>query len=122
MVQGRNLQINVSHNKRNNRLGGRCIKGCKFKICTSWDSRREVFVVKSVNNHTCHRNMMVNRQLKAQWIGMQFLPIFKSKPHWPAKEIIDVVKVCSLLSSISISFIFMVQLIDRKHISNHTVF
>lgn len=73
-AQGRNLKFSVSDNNRNKRLGAICVEGCKFKIYASWDSRRETFVVKSINNnHNCQRNMMANRQLKSPWIADQFL-------------------------------------------------
>ncbi|XP_076933282.1 uncharacterized protein LOC143599133 [Bidens hawaiensis] len=36
--------------------------------------------------------MLKNRQLTADFIADQFLPIFKAKPHWSAKDIQDAVK------------------------------
>ncbi|XP_076916986.1 uncharacterized protein LOC143576872 [Bidens hawaiensis] len=36
--------------------------------------------------------MLKNRQLNADFIVDQFLPIFKAKPHWSAKDIQDAVK------------------------------
>ncbi|KAI3807078.1 hypothetical protein L1987_23000 [Smallanthus sonchifolius] len=36
--------------------------------------------------------MLKNRQLNAEFVATQFLPIFKVKPQWPAKEIQDAVK------------------------------
>ncbi|XP_021734705.1 uncharacterized protein LOC110698475 [Chenopodium quinoa] len=36
--------------------------------------------------------MKKNRQLKAKWVAEQFLEVFKTRPHWPAKEIVDCIK------------------------------
>ncbi|XP_074290993.1 uncharacterized protein LOC141617729 [Silene latifolia] len=36
--------------------------------------------------------MESNRQLKSTWLAKQFLDVFKAKPHWPAKDIIDTVR------------------------------
>ncbi|KAL2895892.1 NEDD4-binding protein 2 [Bienertia sinuspersici] len=37
--------------------------------------------------------MESNRQLKASWVAQQFLEVFKSRPHWPVKEIMDTVRL-----------------------------
>ncbi|KAL2944418.1 putative protein FAR1-RELATED SEQUENCE 10 [Bienertia sinuspersici] len=79
---------------RQQRLGVKCNPGCPFRLYCSWDSRRAAFVVKSVEDqHTCVRNMESNRQLKSTWLAKQFLELFKSRPHWPAKEIVETIRV-----------------------------
>ncbi|XP_056698603.1 uncharacterized protein [Spinacia oleracea] len=71
----------------------KCVVGCPFRLYGSWDTRRACFVVKSIDgDHTCCRNMEANRQLKSTWMAKQFLEIFKARPHWPAKEIVETVK------------------------------
>ncbi|CAH9134895.1 unnamed protein product [Cuscuta epithymum] len=93
VAQGRNLMFSVSDKKRQQRLGAKCVPGCPFRIYASWDSRRGSFVVKSVvGAHMCHRNMEANKQLKSSWVAQQFLEVFKSRPHWPAREIIETVR------------------------------
>lgn len=71
----------------------RCVEGCPFKLYGSWDSKRECFVVKSVSNQYCCSKDMANTQMKSSWVAKQFLSIFKTKPHWPAREICDAVKI-----------------------------
>ncbi|XP_074281764.1 uncharacterized protein LOC141606508 [Silene latifolia] len=91
--QGRNLKFDVSDEKRGQRLGVECVAKCPFKLYGSWDSRRASFVVKTVvNEHSCNRTMKKNRQLKSTWLAKQFLEIFKARPHWPAKDIIEMVR------------------------------
>ncbi|KAL2938185.1 Calcium-transporting ATPase PAT1 [Bienertia sinuspersici] len=69
-------------------------RGCPFKLYASWDSRRGTFVVKSVvNENTCLRNMERNRQLKSSWVAEQLLEVFKAKPHWPAKDIMQTIRL-----------------------------
>ncbi|KAL2943716.1 UDP-N-acetylglucosamine--N-acetylmuramyl-(pentapeptide) pyrophosphoryl-undecaprenol N-acetylglucosamine transferase [Bienertia sinuspersici] len=34
-----------------------------------------------------------NKQLKSTWLARQLLEVFKARPHWPAKEIIEVVRL-----------------------------
>ncbi|XP_021776378.1 uncharacterized protein LOC110740206 [Chenopodium quinoa] len=36
--------------------------------------------------------MEKNKQLKGSWLAEQLLDVFKARPHWPAKEIIETVK------------------------------
>ncbi|XP_074277831.1 uncharacterized protein LOC141601444 [Silene latifolia] len=36
--------------------------------------------------------MESNRQLKSTWLAKQFLDVFKAKPHWPAKDIMETVR------------------------------
>ncbi|XP_021728268.1 uncharacterized protein LOC110695318 [Chenopodium quinoa] len=36
--------------------------------------------------------MKKNRQLKDKWVAQQFLDVFKTRPHWPAKEIVDCIR------------------------------
>ncbi|KAL2932963.1 Serum amyloid A protein [Bienertia sinuspersici] len=94
VAQGRNLTWVVSDKGRQQRLGVKCNPGCPFRLYCSWDSRRAAFVVKSVEDqHTCVRNMESNRQLKSTWLAKQFLELFKSRPHWPAKEIVETIRV-----------------------------
>lgn len=74
VLQGRNLYFKVSDRKRQQRLGVKCVKGCPFYLYASWDSKRAVLVVKRVvGEHSCHRNMKKNRQLKAKWVSKFFL-------------------------------------------------
>ncbi|KAL2903511.1 Antiviral helicase SKI2, partial [Bienertia sinuspersici] len=94
VAQGRNLTWVVSDKGRQQRLGVKCNPGCPFRLYCSWDSRRAAFVVKSVEDqHTCVRNMESNRQLKSTWLAKQFLELFKSRPHWPAKEMVETIRV-----------------------------
>ncbi|KAL2898930.1 Replicase polyprotein 1a [Bienertia sinuspersici] len=94
ILQGRNLSFVVSNKKRGQRVGVTCVEGCPFKLYASWDSRRGTFVVKSVvNEHTCLRIMERNRQLKSSWVAEQFLEVFKAKPHWPAKDIMQTIRL-----------------------------
>lgn len=93
ILQGRDLVFEISDQKRQQRLGVRCVPGCGFYLYGAWDSRRATFVVKRVeSDHTCQRNMKRNRQLKSTWVARQFLEVFKSRPHWPAKEIIETIR------------------------------
>ncbi|CAH9146031.1 unnamed protein product [Cuscuta epithymum] len=93
ILQGRNLSIAVSNKKRGQRLGVKCAEGCPFKLYCSWESRRATFVLKSLKGkHTCRRNMKKNKQLKCPWVAREFLEVFKARPHWPAKEIMETVK------------------------------
>ncbi|KAL2924672.1 Antiviral helicase SKI2 [Bienertia sinuspersici] len=93
IIQGRNLSIVVSNKKRNQRIGVKCIGDCPFRLYSSWDSRRAIFVVKTVmDEHTCCRNMEKNKQLKSTWCAEQLLEVFKAKPHWPAKDIIETIR------------------------------
>ncbi|XP_021722785.1 uncharacterized protein LOC110690267 [Chenopodium quinoa] len=36
--------------------------------------------------------MEKNKQLKCSWLANQLLDVFKARPHWPAKEIIETVR------------------------------
>ncbi|XP_056690438.1 uncharacterized protein [Spinacia oleracea] len=93
VLQGRNVFIQSSNIRRQQRVGVKCVEGCPFYLYASWDSRREVLVVKRVEGeHTCHRNMKKNRQLKSTWVAKQFLEVFKARPHWPAKEIMETIR------------------------------
>jgi MULE transposase-like protein len=75
------------------RLGVVCVNGCPFKLYASWDKGLAAYIVKSVTpQHTCQRNMDGNRQLKSSWVAEQMLDVFKSRPHVPSSEIIDLVK------------------------------
>ncbi|KAL2932633.1 Hemoglobin and hemoglobin-haptoglobin-binding protein C [Bienertia sinuspersici] len=44
------------------------------------------------NNNRQQRNKEKNKQLKSPWLAQHFLEIFKARPHWPAKDIIETVK------------------------------
>ncbi|KAL2904518.1 Trafficking kinesin-binding protein 1 [Bienertia sinuspersici] len=93
IFQGRNLSIVLSDKKRGQRLGVKCMPGCEFSLYASWNSATSCFIVKSVKSgHCCVRNMEKNKQLKSTWMAQQFLEIFKARPHWPAKDIIETVK------------------------------
>ena len=93
IASGRNLLINVSDRKRQHRLGVKCVKGCPFRMYGSWHSGKDCFIVQSVQpEHLCDRDMKKNRQLKASWVAGQFLEVFKNRPHWPAKEIIETIR------------------------------
>ena len=51
-------------------------------------------MVKTVKGvHTCVRNMERNKQLTTGWMAQQLLEVFKSKPHWPAKEIVECIRL-----------------------------
>jgi MuDR family transposase len=93
IAQGRNLKICASDKKRLQRLGVRCVAGCPFRIFASWDRKIASYVVKSVDgNHTCQRNMDSNIQFKASWCADELLDLFKSRPHIPSSEIVDIVR------------------------------
>ncbi|KAL2928724.1 Replicase polyprotein 1a [Bienertia sinuspersici] len=63
-----------------------------FKI--SDKGRRATFVLKTVKGeHTCVRTMERNKQLRTGWIAEQLLEVFKSRPHWPAKDIIECIRL-----------------------------
>ncbi|KAL2938258.1 hypothetical protein RDABS01_021707 [Bienertia sinuspersici] len=70
IAQGRNISLVSSSKKRQQKMEARCVPGCPFRVYGSWDSRREVFVVKSVDSeHTCNRNMEKNKQLNSTWVA-----------------------------------------------------
>ncbi|KAL2896292.1 Large tegument protein deneddylase [Bienertia sinuspersici] len=94
VMQGRDLSICISDNSRQQRVGVKYSEGCPFRVYGSWDSRRASFVVKSVTGqHTCLRNMDRIKQCKSNWMAEQLLDLFKARPQWPAKEIIDCIRV-----------------------------
>ncbi|KAL2930621.1 Antiviral helicase SKI2 [Bienertia sinuspersici] len=93
VYQGRNLSFVGSNKNRQQRFEVKCLPGCAFRLYASWDSGRDCFLLKSVDTgHCCSRNMEKNKQLKSPWLAQQFLEIFKARPHWPAKDIIETVK------------------------------
>ncbi|XP_021725172.1 uncharacterized protein LOC110692473 [Chenopodium quinoa] len=93
IFQGRNLTIVTANKSRQQRIGVRCSEGFPFRLYASWDSWRGSFVVKTVvSNHSCIRTMEKNKQLKGSWLAEQLLDVFKARPHWPAKEIIETVR------------------------------
>ncbi|KAL2902443.1 Cullin-1 [Bienertia sinuspersici] len=69
ILQGRNVGILISNKGRQQRLG--TVKG----------------------EHTCVRNMERTKQMKTGWMARQFLEVFKARPHWPAKEIIESIRL-----------------------------
>ncbi|KAL2945507.1 Mucin-5B [Bienertia sinuspersici] len=94
IYQGRNVCFLISNSKRQQRLGVRCKAPCPFRLYGSWDSRRGCFVVKTVvDEHNCVRNMERNIQLRSGWMAKQLLEVFKTRPHWPAQEIVDCIRV-----------------------------
>ncbi|KAL2921355.1 Protein MCM10-like protein [Bienertia sinuspersici] len=94
ILQRRNLSFVLSNKNKWQRDGVTCSAGCPFKVYASWDSRRAVFVVKSVmSEHTCTRTAERNRQLKSPWVAEQFLEVFKARPHWPAKDIMQTIRL-----------------------------
>ncbi|KAL2920639.1 MAP kinase kinase kinase SSK2, partial [Bienertia sinuspersici] len=95
VMQGRDLSICTSDNTRQQRVGVKCSEGCPFRVYGSWDSRRASFIVKSVTGqHTCLRNMdRIMKQCKSNWMAEQLLDVFKARPHWPAKEITDCIRL-----------------------------
>lgn len=81
------MSITFSKYKRNQKILVNCVSGCKYYLYGGWDSRREVYVVRSVDGeHNCSRNMTKNRQMKSRCVAKQFLEVFKVRPHWPAKR------------------------------------
>ena len=91
--QERNVKFCLSDKCKLNKLGVRCIEGCPFKLYASWDKTRASFIVKKVNGeHTCQRNMDLNRQFKAYWCADQLLDLFRSRPHIPFAELVDIVR------------------------------
>ena len=93
LIQGRNMRIDISNKKRQQRIGVSCVEGCPFKMYGSWDKSSTSFVIKSViPEHTCQRSMDGNKQLKSSWVANQMLEVFKSRPHIPSVERVDLVK------------------------------
>ncbi|KAK9075525.1 hypothetical protein SSX86_003849 [Deinandra increscens subsp. villosa] len=90
---GRNLIIFISDNSRQGRVGVKCVNGCPFTLYCSFHKGIECYMVKKAKNqHTCHRSMSKNRQLTCRFVATEFLPLFKARPNWPAKDIQDDVK------------------------------
>ncbi|KAL2935882.1 hypothetical protein RDABS01_019000 [Bienertia sinuspersici] len=90
IIQGRNVGVAINNKSRRQELGIRCMAGCPF-IYTAVGIL--TFTVKRVDGvHTCHRNMKKNRQLKSTWVAREMLEVFKAKPHWPAKDIIETIQ------------------------------
>ena len=93
IAQGRNVKNCANDKKRLQRLGVRCVKRCPFRIFSSWVRKTTSYVVKTVDGqYTCQRNMDSNRQFKASWCMEKLLDLFKSRPHIPSSEIIDIVR------------------------------
>ncbi|KAL2934028.1 Halomucin [Bienertia sinuspersici] len=93
IMQGRDVFVSISNNRRRQELGVRCVEGCPFYLYSSWHSSKASFIVKRVDNvHQCHRNMKRNRQLKSTWVAKEMLEVFKARPHWPAKDIIEAIR------------------------------
>lgn len=93
IMQGRDLSFVMSNKNRQQHVGVRCVDGCPFYLYGSWHSRNATFLVKRVDgSHTCHRNMNKNRQLKSTWAAREMLEVFKARPHWPAKDIIEAIR------------------------------
>ncbi|KAL2928879.1 MutS protein-like protein 5 [Bienertia sinuspersici] len=92
VMQGRDISYVLS-NKKKEQLGVKCAGDCPFYLYCSMHSRDRTWLVKTVvDSHTCHRSMSKNRQLTSTWIARQLLEVFKARPHWPAKEIIETVR------------------------------
>ncbi|KAL2921884.1 putative dual-specificity RNA methyltransferase RlmN [Bienertia sinuspersici] len=93
IMQGRNVTVTVSNKARRQEVGVSCVSGCPFKLYGSWHSHKATFIVKKVVwEHHCHRNMKKNKQLKTSWVAKEMLDVFKARPHWPAKDIIETIK------------------------------
>ncbi|KAL2899991.1 Mediator of DNA damage checkpoint protein 1 [Bienertia sinuspersici] len=120
IFQGRDLGISISDKKRQQRLGVQCSKGCPFRIYASWDTRRACFVVKRVSGeHTCVRNMEWNKQLKIGWMAKQLLEVFKARPHWPAKEIIECIRLGYRVMAILNGVASVFPLAEHRHCARH---
>ncbi|KAL2925593.1 hypothetical protein RDABS01_028641 [Bienertia sinuspersici] len=92
VMQGRDISYVLS-NKKKEQLGVKCAGDCPFYLYGSMHSRDRTWLVKTVvDSHTCHRSMSKNRQLTSTWVARQLLEVFKARPHWPAKEIIETVR------------------------------
>ena len=93
VTNGRNLYLAKSETGNCGRIVVKCIEGCPFFLLCSLHKGKECYMVKRVKNkHSCQRNMIKNRQLTAGFIANEFLPLFRSKPNWSAKEIVLAVK------------------------------
>ncbi|KAL2925959.1 Plastocyanin [Bienertia sinuspersici] len=118
IYQGRNVCFLISNSKRQQRLGVRCKAPCPFRLYGSWDSRRGCFVVKTVvDEHNCVRNMERNIQLRSGWMAKQLLEVFKTRPHWPAQEIVDCIRVAykSIISAVASVF----PSCEHRHCARH---
>ncbi|KAL2898965.1 hypothetical protein RDABS01_024047 [Bienertia sinuspersici] len=92
VMQGRDIRYVIS-NKDKQRLGVKCVGECPFyQYCSIHSGDATWLVKKVVNSHTCHRNINKNRQLKSSWVARQLLEMFKSRPHWPAKEVVETIR------------------------------
>ncbi|KAL2892558.1 50S ribosomal protein L34, partial [Bienertia sinuspersici] len=94
VYQGRNVSIVISDKARQQRLGVMYGEGCSFMFYANWESRRATNVVNIVvPEYTCVKNMERNKQLKSSWMAKQLLDVFKARAHWPAKEIIECIRM-----------------------------
>ncbi|KAL2940963.1 Na(+)-translocating NADH-quinone reductase subunit F [Bienertia sinuspersici] len=120
ILQGRNVGILISNKGRQQRLGVSCEKGCTFRLYASWDTRRASYVLKTVKGeHTCVRNMERTKQMKTGWMARQFLEVFKARPHWPAKEIIESIKLAYRVMAILNGVKAVFPLAEHKHCARH---
>ncbi|KAL2921934.1 Mediator of DNA damage checkpoint protein 1, partial [Bienertia sinuspersici] len=120
IFQGRDLGISISDKKRQQRLGVQCSKGFPFRIYASWDTRRACFMVKRVSGeHTCVKNMERNKQLKTGWMAKQLLEVFKARPHWPAKEIIECIRLGYRVMAILNGVASVFPLAEHRHCARH---
>ncbi|KAL2931260.1 Antiviral helicase SKI2 [Bienertia sinuspersici] len=93
IMQGRNVTVIVSNKARRQEVGVSCVTSCPFKLYGSWHSNKASFIVKKVaGEHNCHRDMKKNKQLKTSWVAREMLDVFKARPYWPAKDIIETTK------------------------------
>ncbi|KAL2938836.1 Filamin A-interacting protein 1-like, partial [Bienertia sinuspersici] len=98
--KGELVQADTDFTKFRWKVGQRFANGTEFKdvvskyaVMQGRDVRDATWLVKKVvNSHTCHRNMNKNRQLKSSWVARKLLEMFKSRPHWPAKEVVETVR------------------------------
>ena len=42
--------------------------------------------------------MDTNKHMKSTWLAKQFMEVFKSRPHWPANEILETVRRAYMVS------------------------
>ncbi|KAL2899948.1 Transcription initiation factor TFIID subunit 1 [Bienertia sinuspersici] len=81
-------ELNTECEGEDNEVGKRRKKRKCLVVNSSTD-----FIMSVEDQHTCVRNMESNRQLKSTWLAKQFLELFKPRPHWQAKEIVETIRV-----------------------------
>ncbi|CAN1768637.1 hypothetical protein LINPERHAP1_LOCUS10743 [Linum perenne] len=63
-----------------------CREGCGWRVYGSWNSNKDLFVLKCLGDkHTCPR-ALENKQASAKWIASTYIEKFRIKPKWDVSE------------------------------------